>query len=52
MGGKSLLTGSGLGNNVEMWGNDDGSGRQQFEFTKVPGEQNTYTVRIPRGMSA
>ncbi|KAG2180865.1 hypothetical protein INT43_008444 [Umbelopsis isabellina] len=39
-----------IGNNIQMWSNDDGSGRQHFTFQLVPNKTNVYNI-FPNGRS-
>ena len=37
------------GSKVDLWWSDDGSGRQQWQFTRVPGKTDQYVITNTKG---
>jgi hypothetical protein len=48
---RSLLSCNGDGSVVDLWGEDDGSGRQVWEISLVPGHTDAYHIIVSKGVS-
>lgn len=51
---RCLLSCTGDGKTVDLWSNDDGSGRQRWTFvlSKVRGEQEVYNIVVEKGLTS
>jgi len=49
-GNRSILSCTSNRPNVNLWNKDDGSGRQQWDFVKLPNEENIYNIIIKHGV--
>ncbi len=48
---RSLLSCSPDGTVVDLWNVDDGSGRQEWNITLVPGLSDTYNITVSNGVN-
>ncbi|MDY0780027.1 hypothetical protein [Tenacibaculum sp. IB213877] len=48
---RSILSCTSDGSNVDLWNEDDGSGRQQWEFKQLENKQGVYNIIITQGVT-
>jgi hypothetical protein len=48
---KTLLSCKNDGTVADLWTEDDGSGRQKWQFIRVNGESNVYNIRVVNGIN-
>ena len=49
---RSLLSCPSDGSSVQLWGEDDGSGRQQWTFEEIPNSNGLYHILVTQGLSS